>query len=182
MCKIMYPQQTPLTGAFYERGRTFISSCVKSNQWEYEHICLWIIEQIFWNKTAFALSNMVCQTRRWAEMGVRVRKWTGDSKVSLTMLTMHQLFNQPSFSWMCTGSLVWLVYSRAQEGAQQPALPSLLRYQSICYSKLKELTPAFMCRGKSVRSMGIKRRLLLINWFLCHVSVCFLLPSTERRM
>lgn len=109
MCKITYPQQTQLTGAFYERGRAFISSCVKSNLWEYEHICLWIIEQIFWNNTAFALSNMARQKRHWPEMGVRVWKLNGrlSSNTSIPVLTMHQSFNQFKFSWIYRGCLNW---------------------------------------------------------------------------
>lgn len=88
--------------------RPLILGCVKSNLWEHEHTWLWIIEQIFWNKTAFALSNIVCQMRCWPVMGVKVWKWIGDSAVSLEGLSVQQSFSRFDFSWMYVGSLDWL--------------------------------------------------------------------------
>lgn len=78
-------------------GRAFISRCVKWNLWEYEHICLWIIEQIFWNKTAFPLSNTVCQAR-WL---LGLWKWMGGS----TALAPQQSFKRPELSWTVA---VWI--------------------------------------------------------------------------
>lgn len=95
-----HPQQTPLTGAFYERGRLLFQVAWNQIYGNTSTSVFELLRKYFEIKQLSRCQTWDVKTRHRPEMGVGVWKRMGGSAVRLTVvLNMHQSFKQFKLSW-----------------------------------------------------------------------------------
>lgn len=133
-----------------DSARFFISCCMQSNVRIYEHICLWIIEQIFWTKTAFwRCQTWFRQTRHRSDMGVWVWTWMVASTVSLTVCASHSI--SLNLAKWTVGCLNW------------PRGRSLTLTGSQCHAQLW----LCLCDAEGSHTINSKRCKLTAPYLIC---------------